>query len=176
MNVKPGLTRPEGPEPSVLIRPLRVGEGARLRQLRLRALRADPYAFYSTLASEELAPPAHWERQATASAAVVFIADRDGEWVGTAAGVMLGDRPGAARLEAMWVAPAARRQGVGRALLEAVAGWARESGARRLELAVSERSAAARALYRDAGFVATGERRRVPSDPAAMGVFMSRSL
>jgi ribosomal protein S18 acetylase RimI-like enzyme len=164
----------------VQVRRLRAGEGDRLRELRLRALRADPYAFYATLASEEFAPPEHWERQARASESaatqVTFVADRDGESVGIAIGLLPADRPATARVEAMWVAPGARRLGLGRALLEAVMAWARERGALRLELAVSERSAAAQALYRDAGFAPTGERRRVASDPAQTGVLMSRSL
>jgi ribosomal protein S18 acetylase RimI-like enzyme len=49
-------------------------------------------------------------------------------------------------------------------------------GAVRLELAVAEHSQAAKALYRGLGFVPTGERRSMASDPTRAGVFMTRLL
>jgi len=46
----------------------------------------------------------------------------------------------------------------------------------RLELAVAENNEAARALYRGLGFVPTGERRSMASDPTRAGVFKARPL
>jgi ribosomal protein S18 acetylase RimI-like enzyme len=57
-----------------------------------------------------------------------------------------------AYLEELYVAPANRGQGLGRALLEAAMEAARQHGARRMELGTSEDDTAARALYESAGF------------------------
>jgi ribosomal protein S18 acetylase RimI-like enzyme len=57
-----------------------------------------------------------------------------------------------AYLEELYVAPARRGQGLGRALLEAAMETSRGQGAARMELGTSEDDAAARALYESAGF------------------------
>jgi GNAT superfamily N-acetyltransferase len=55
-------------------------------------------------------------------------------------------------LEDLYVAPEARREGVGRTLVEAVADRARERGCRRVELDVNSENPAAMALSRSLGF------------------------
>ncbi|MEI6446331.1 MAG: GNAT family N-acetyltransferase [Actinomycetes bacterium] len=55
-------------------------------------------------------------------------------------------------LEDLYVEPEARRSGLGRAVVEAAAGFARQRGCRRLELDVSEENEPALALYRSIGF------------------------
>ena len=57
-----------------------------------------------------------------------------------------------AYLEELFVAPPQRGKGIGRALLEAAIGAAREAGAGRMELGTSEDDIAARALYESCGF------------------------
>jgi ribosomal-protein-alanine N-acetyltransferase len=57
------------------------------------------------------------------------------------------------------VIPTFRRQGIGRALLEAAARAARVRGARRLFLEVAAENEPALALYRANGFVAVGRRK-----------------
>jgi ribosomal protein S18 acetylase RimI-like enzyme len=57
-----------------------------------------------------------------------------------------------AYLEELYVAPARRGQGLGRALLEAAIGLSRDQGASWIELGTSEDDVAARALYESAGF------------------------
>jgi ribosomal protein S18 acetylase RimI-like enzyme len=74
------------------------------------------------------------------------------------------------------VEPTARGHGLGTRLVDAIAAWASALGASRIELAVSEDSDAAAALYRGLGFAPTGERRRMASDPTRSGVFMARPL
>ena len=54
----------------------------------------------------------------------------------------------------------ARRQGVGRALLQAAVDWAREAGVRKLELHVFPWNEAAMALYGAFGFEREGYRKR----------------
>jgi ribosomal protein S18 acetylase RimI-like enzyme len=62
-----------------------------------------------------------------------------------------------AELAGMYVAPAFRRYGLGAALLQAVIAHARSiGGLRQLELSVNATNAAAKALYRAAGFVTWG--------------------
>jgi ribosomal protein S18 acetylase RimI-like enzyme len=55
-------------------------------------------------------------------------------------------------LEELYVAPASRGQGLGRALMEAAMDLARREGAERMELGTSEDDRAARALYERLGF------------------------
>jgi ribosomal protein S18 acetylase RimI-like enzyme len=57
-----------------------------------------------------------------------------------------------AHLEELYVAPAKRGRGMGRALLEAAMEVARERGATHMDLGTSEDDVAARALYESAGF------------------------
>ena len=57
-----------------------------------------------------------------------------------------------AYLEELYVVPERRGQGLGRALLEAAMGHARERGAARIDLGTSEADVAALALYESAGF------------------------
>lgn len=53
-----------------------------------------------------------------------------------------------------------RRQGIGRALMEAAEEWARESGIRKLELHVFPHNTAALALYESLGYSREGVRRQ----------------
>ncbi len=55
-------------------------------------------------------------------------------------------------LEELYVVPAHRGEGLGRALLEATVAAAREAGAERVELGTSTGDTAARGLYESAGF------------------------
>jgi ribosomal protein S18 acetylase RimI-like enzyme len=57
-----------------------------------------------------------------------------------------------AYLEELYVAPARRRQGLGRALLEAAMEETRSRGADHIDLGTSEGDTAARGLYESAGF------------------------
>jgi ribosomal protein S18 acetylase RimI-like enzyme len=144
---------------SPAVRRLGAEEADLLRALRLRALGDAPMAFGSTLAREEGYAPAQWERWAAASASgdkqAIFIAEPA---CGMASGVIDDEDPALAHLYAMWVAPAARGSGAGRALLEAVITWATDRGAQRLSTSVAEGNAAAAALYARAGFADTGRR------------------
>ena len=55
-------------------------------------------------------------------------------------------------LEELYVVPARRGQGIGRALLEATMATAREAGATHIDLNTGETDTAARSLYESAGF------------------------
>ena len=72
------------------------------------------------------------------------------------------------------VFPAARRQGVGRALIQAVADYAAEQALVRVTLEVRASNAAAIALYEGFGFVQDGRRPRFYSDPTEDALLYSR--
>ncbi len=55
-------------------------------------------------------------------------------------------------LEELYVAPGCRGRGMGRALLEAAMGTARQAGVDRIDLNTAETDTAARALYESSGF------------------------
>ena len=83
---------------------------------------------------------------------------------------------GTADLVSMWVRPGGRGQGVGEALVEAAAGWARARGFGTLFLWVTESNAPAMRLYERCGFAVTGELQPLPWDPAVAEIRMSRAL
>lgn len=86
----------------------------------------------------------------TAPHGAFLVARVDGSAVGCAA-VIRHDRD-TAELKRMYVAPAARRRGVSRALLAAAEGAACDLGYRRLRLATGLRQPEAMALYESAGY------------------------
>jgi ribosomal-protein-alanine N-acetyltransferase len=72
--------------------------------------------------------------------------------------LLLGLAPGEAEVLEIAVAPAARRQGLARALLAAAHAHAARAGAERVLLEVAEDNAPARALYSAAGYAQIGTR------------------
>jgi len=150
-----------GPLVALRARPFEAHEWQTLRELRLRALADAPDAFARTLAEEEGRSDAEWSRMLAESAAspsqLSLVAERAGRGVGLAYGRLESGAPERAHLYSMWVEPAARRSGAGRALVEAVVSWARSAGARTLVLQVTEGNEPALALYWRAGFVPTDE-------------------
>jgi RimJ/RimL family protein N-acetyltransferase len=136
---------------------MEVGEGGRLRELRLAALREDPGAFGSSSERETTYEPLHWEMLAGGPGAV-FVG---GDWDGMAGVYLEAQEP---RLWGMWVAPSARGRGLGRALAEAVIGWARDRAFTRLRLGVTAAAPDALRLYERLGFAATGRVTPLRSD------------
>ena len=76
-----------------------------------------------------------------------------------------------AHLQELYVAPALRGQGIGRALLEATMAAAREAGATGIDLNTGTTDTAARALYESAGFT---NREGSPDGPSML--FYEREL
>jgi ribosomal protein S18 acetylase RimI-like enzyme len=133
------------------------------REIRLRSLLDSPDAFGSTYGEESSQTERAWRDWAAGrwrgGTAVVFAGlGPAGEVVGTATGAEFDAEPGVGHLYAMWVAPEARRAGLGRELVDAVAGWARARRCNRLVLRVTETNEPARRLYAACGFVETGIR------------------
>lgn len=166
----------------MVIRRLGTGDERLLREVRLRALEDAPYAFSSSLAHESGLGPEFWEDRVAASErgvdSVVVGAVETGQTLGMAGGFLLREERGIAMVWGMWVAPSARRDGIGQKLLEAVADWARDAGADHLQLAVTdcEESRPASAFYRQLGFTQTGEQERLDWNPSLIARFLSRPL
>ena len=91
--------------------------------------------------------------------AAVYVAE-DGEHIVGRLSLARDPHPASAHVAdlGLMVAASHRRRGIGRALLEAAAQWARTSGVRKLELHVLPHNAAAIALYEDFGFRREGVR------------------
>jgi ribosomal protein S18 acetylase RimI-like enzyme len=145
---------------STLIELLRRGEWPRLRTIRLRALAESPEAFVTTVREAEGWSPESWESQIEKFATFIW---REGETdLGIVRGAAHDGDPEAGYLISMWVAPEARRRGIGAALVNEVIVWARHQGLRRLVLDVGEDNVPAQKLYQSQGFVATGATAALP--------------
>lgn len=103
-------------------------------------------------------------------AARLFVAEGEGGVLGFAVFQLAADE---ASLYALNVDPAARRKGVGAALLAGALGALRAEGAARCFLEVRAANAPALALYRRLGFAAAGVRRGFYRDPPDDAVVMA---
>ena len=101
------------------------------------------------------------------------VAEVLGEIAGYSVAWQVGDE---AELANLAVAAAARRQGVGRALLDDLLRHADERGVATTYLEVREGNAAAQALYRSRGFAEAGRRRHYYREPVEDAVVMRRSV
>ena len=139
------------------------------RDLRLRALRDSPDSFGETFADVAGRPTSYWEdltRSVTEPGRHVMFLACEGEHVlGSTYGLLDRERSEAGRVGGMWVDPAWRRRGVGRALLQEVFAWARERGLSCLGLWAPGHSPAAISLYCQVGFRETGNCRPLPTNP-----------
>lgn len=102
-------------------------------------------------------------RDCIAARVVAFLVAEVGG--GVAGYVVARDAAGEGEILNLAVAPAGRRHGVGRALVECVLGELSTRGVRDVFLEVRESNAAARALYAAQGFQEVGRRRRYYRQP-----------
>ena len=139
---------------------LAVDEGPRLREIRLRALSDAPDAFGSTFEEAAARTAETWAQQLRELP--TFVAVTDGHDVGMVRCQPDETRTDSVTLISMWVAPDARRSGLGEALIDAAIEWARANGVNRLLLYVVDDNAPAIALYARKGFRPTGEIATLP--------------
>jgi GNAT superfamily N-acetyltransferase len=149
----------------VTVEPLGPDDVGPLRDVRLRSLADAPGAFTSTYEREAAFDDATWRDRLVTCRWFVARSGSGGEagtgpdggTIGVVGGLTgWSDDPRSRQLVAMWVDPSHRRHGVARALLAAVAGWAADDGASRLELEVVVGNRAARTCYLGAGFRPAG--------------------
>jgi ribosomal protein S18 acetylase RimI-like enzyme len=146
----------------VHVRPYERDEHELLRTLRLRMLEDAPDAFTVTVEAERDKPLAWWRERLASTRSdrnrLALVAEVDGEPVGSVLGVVDAFDRKLAHLYALWVSPHARRKGAANALVGAIFTWARERGAKSIELSVTIGNHGALALYERNGFRDTGER------------------
>lgn len=137
------------------VRRIRPEEWELLRDLRLRSLLDAPEAFGQSHENAAAEPEAEWRSAARSSAsgdrrAWFICRDADAAAVGL---VQARRRPPADCLVfSMWVAPAGRHAGVGRALIGAVREWSTGWGAQRIVLWVFGANSGALRFYERTGF------------------------
>lgn len=134
--------------------------------MRLRDVGVEEAARLAVLHASAFPPAERWGEVAIRS----MLEARDsfgilaGDESGEAGFVLARATVGEAEILTLAVRPERRREGVGAALLGAAAMAAAARGAEALFLEVSERNAAARALYAGAGCTEVGRRRRYYAD------------
>jgi GNAT superfamily N-acetyltransferase len=147
----------------VEVRRVSAEEWETLRDVRLRALEDAPYAFATRFDEARERPDEWWidwaAKSAQGDSQAMFLAWDDAAPIGLVGTFVEDD--GRRWLISMWTDPTARGRGVGRALVEATATFARQTGSRELFLEVAHGNDAAHSLYLSCGFEDDG-----PGDPS----------
>ena len=134
---------------------VRASDWQSLRDIRLRSLQDSPEAFGQRYDEAAAMSDDEWKSIARASASGnrrIWLFARDES--GAPVGVVQGRRrpPDDCLLFSMWVDPAARRIGAGRALVDAIQDWAEGWGANRVVLWVLATNEKATRFYDRIGF------------------------
>ena len=149
------------------------------KTVRLRALKDSPLAFGSTYHRESQFGDEEWNARTahlTGERNIGFLAQCNGKYTGLALCFIDKDDSLKGELRSMWVAPEARRHGVGRQLIDAIATWAAGRGVRTLHLMVTSINDDAIEFYRRNGFSKTGRTEPYPNDPDIVEYEMTKIL
>lgn len=147
-----------------------------VREIRLRSLSTDPAAFGQSWDTESTYDDKVWRRRVREAA--WFLAVEEKQPVAVVAARREEDSPDNEReLQAMWVTPGSRKEGIALELAEAIFRWAEEDGADTVTLYVGPDNIGARAVYDSLGFEDTGDRWVVDEeDPDGAWLKMSRAV
>lgn len=168
------------PVSEVVIRRVEPSDSALLRRVRLRALVTDPASFGSTYEREAAFPDQTWAERAARSAAgddaATLLAISGDEPVGIVTAMRNETQKQLFHVVGMWVAPEARREGVGRKLLNRIEGWIASCDGTNAHLSVTDAATAARQLYESAGYRPDGTSSESRHTPGLMEVSLLKSL
>ena len=143
------------------------------QQIRLRSLLEAPEAYGSSHERELGLTEDEWRVRA-ASGRLILARDDEHGVVGTAAGLLGED--GHLDLVGMFVAAEVRGRGCAELLLNAVIAVAREDGATRVVLHVTDGNIVASRCYTRYGFVETGRRWPMERDPSLTEIELAYAL
>jgi ribosomal protein S18 acetylase RimI-like enzyme len=163
----------------IVFQPITAENAFVFKEVRLRALRDTPSAFGSSYERESQLPDAEWIARAVrwnGDKGIGFLAMDDGIACGIVGSFLDEGDPTRAQLISMWTAPTHRGQGVGRFLVDEVAAWARQRGARTLQLMVTSVNEPAMRFYERLGFTRTGRTGPYPNDPNVIEYEMARAV
>ena len=128
------------------------------KSLRCAALAEAPYAFSTTLEDARQRSDEDWQhitrQYASHPNSHTYFAYVDRSPCGMAACVISGDE---VELYGVWVDPAYRRKGIGRALIAYARQWSQAKGAAQLRVGLFEDNLTALEFYRSVGFIDSGQ-------------------
>ena len=148
--------------------------------IRLRSLSTDTASFASTLEAEAAYGDSDWDDWALSDSSgeemATFLAIGDSDPVGIVAAYRDENEPLLFHVIAMWVAPEARRKGIGGCLLRTVEEWIASAGGNRVQLSVADRADAASRLYEASGYLPDGAVSDSPHTPGVTHVSLRKNL
>jgi GNAT superfamily N-acetyltransferase len=144
-------------------------QGLLLRELRIAGLREAPYAFGATLHDTLSADPASFDSIAqqlgTAKDNACFVLYTEGQPAGLIDAFLEAGGSARAFIRALWVAPAVRHLRGGELLVATASQWLGEHGAQQIYAWVADINTNAMGFYERLGFVSSGDRQALQSDP-----------
>jgi ribosomal protein S18 acetylase RimI-like enzyme len=165
-----------------MIRAVQTEDWPLVRDVCVRMLLDSPEAFGGTLAEAQGRSPSEWslyvERCAKGIEMSAFLAE-DSSGVCGFVGADTSDPrtpPGTVLVSQLWVAPRQRGTGLGRELMNAVTTWAEEGRAARISLGVAESNLGVQKFYEHLGYVDTGIRVPLLSNPSLRVIVLAKRL
>ena len=147
------------------VRRIHKGQGALLRDVRLKALAESPFAFGAKLSDEEKIPLNEFEvkadLQATSETSTTFLAFDKTTVVGQIGAFI--DQTNNAFICAMWVSPYNRRQGIGENLITSALAWLNQLDNNKVYAWVADDNETAKSFYKSIGFISTNTQQPLPS-------------
>jgi ribosomal protein S18 acetylase RimI-like enzyme len=141
------------------------------KTVRLRALQTDPTAFSGTYAKEAVLADDEWFRRSvrwSSDGSIAYLACDHETPCGLVGCYAEENDPEYGHVISMWVDPAYRSAGVGRALIDGLKSWATARRMRALKLMVTSVNPGAICFYERLGFRKTGITGPYPNDPAVI--------